>query len=110
MWDNIIAISSDHEITPVDEVEGLTFMDRRKNYQRFGEVFAKIAQLKDQIKKDQTDKNAKTDPQDEKTKLNKIILNADVELDQIEDSQLEDNHYTFFIHKNIKEKNYFKAA
>lgn len=33
-----------------------------------------------------------------------------MDLDQIEDSQLEDTAYTFFIEKNIKEKNYFKAA
>jgi len=39
-----------------------------------------------------------------------MILHADVDLDQIEDSQLEDQTYTHFIHKNMKEKNYFKAA
>ena len=33
-----------------------------------------------------------------------------MDLDQIEDSQLEDQSYSHFIHKNIKEKNYFKAA
>lgn len=47
MWENIIALSTDHETTPTDEVEGLTYMDRRKNYLRFTEVFAKIATLKD---------------------------------------------------------------
>ena len=62
MWENIIALSANHQVTPTDEVEGLTYMDRRKNYLRFTEVFAKIAQLRDQIKKDMTDKDAKTDP------------------------------------------------
>lgn len=57
-----------------------------------------------------TDKDSKTDPQDEKTELNKMILHADVDLDQIEDSQLEDKTYSYFIHKNMKAKNYFKAA
>jgi hypothetical protein len=71
-------------------VEGLTFMDRRKNYQRFGEVFAKIGQLRAQILKDQTDGNVTTDWQDDQKVLNKIILQADMDLDQIEDSQLDD--------------------
>jgi len=43
MWENIIALSTNHEVTPTDEVEGLAYMDRRKNYLRFTEVFAKIA-------------------------------------------------------------------
>ena len=47
MWENIIALSTNHEVTPTDEVEGLAYMDRRKNYLRFTEVFAKIAQLRD---------------------------------------------------------------
>jgi hypothetical protein len=33
-----------------------------------------------------------------------------MDLDQIEDSQLDDTSYTFFIQKQIKDKNYFKAA
>lgn len=74
MWDNIIALSRDHEISPTDEVEGLTYMDRRKNYHRFSEIFTKIATLRDQIKKDISDNDSKTDPQDENTKLNRMIL------------------------------------
>ena len=61
-------------------------LTRRKNYLRFTEIFAKIAQLRDQIKKESTDKDAKTDPQDEKNELNKLILHTDMDLDQIEDS------------------------
>jgi hypothetical protein len=81
MWENIIAISVNHDISPTDEVEGLTFMDRRKNYERFTEIFAKIANVKDQIKKDDTDNKKETDSQDDKTKLNTMILHADVDLD-----------------------------
>ena len=32
MWDNIIAQVANQNLSPADEVEGLTFEDRRKNY------------------------------------------------------------------------------
>ena len=81
MWDNIIAIVANQNINPTDEVEGLTYMDRRKNYARFGDVFAKIGQLRAQIVKDKTDGNSTTDWQDDQMELNRLILQSDMDLD-----------------------------
>jgi hypothetical protein len=75
----------------------LAYEDRRANYARFSEVFAKVKELRDTVEKEKNDNNATTNWQDDQQALNMLIITTDVSLDQIEDSQLDDVLFTRFI-------------
>ena len=110
MWGTITSIADNQQTTPNTEIEALHYEDRRELFNNFTEKFSKIQELRDSVTKAKNDGKDTTDWQLDQAKLNNMILQADMDLEQIEDSLLDKKKYLEFFETNIKNKDFFKTG
>jgi hypothetical protein len=110
MWNDIITESENAKTSPATEIEALHFEDRRLFFRTYTDKLSTIKDLRDVVKKDKMDGNDTTDWQPDQAKLNQLILNTDMELEQMDDSLLGNKKYIAFFEQNIKNKDFFKTG
>lgn len=97
-------------MSPTTEIEALHFEDRRELFKTFTERLSQIHDLRDLVSKAKNDGNDTTDWQPDQLKLNNLILQTDMDLEQLDDSLLENKKYLKFFEENVKGKDFFKTA
>jgi hypothetical protein len=110
MWTKIITIAQNKQISPRNEIEALHYEDRREFFKTFTERFASIHELREVVKTLKDDGKESTDWQPDQAKLNNLILQTDMDLEQLDDTLLENRKYLEFFEENIKDKDFFKTA
>jgi hypothetical protein len=110
MWANIISIAANQQMSPTTEIEALHFEDRREFFKTFTERLSQIHDLRDLVGKAKKEGNDTTDWQLDQAKLNNMVLQTDMDLEQIDDSLLDNKKYLQFFEMNVKNKDFFKTA
>jgi hypothetical protein len=110
MWSTIISNAGNQQMSPTTELEALHYEDRREFFKTFTEKLSQIRDLRDAVSKAKNDGNDTTDLQPNQVKLNNMILQTDMDLEQIDDSLLESKKFIEFFETNVKNKDFFKAA
>lgn len=111
MWTDIIEKASHgSESIPRNHHEALHYQDRREFFYSLTDNLSQIKDLRSAVKGAKNDGDNTTEWQQDQMKLNQMILAADLNIEQIDDSLLEKQRYIEMISKNIQDNDLFKAA
>ena len=110
-WSNVIERSQQGVVEIATNMhEALHYEDRRQFFKKFTESMSKIHDLREAVAKAKSDNNETTEWDTDQATLNKLILQTDLDLEQLDDSLLDKQSYIKHIQQRQADKDFFKAA